>query len=875
MKNIKMLRTINGSLRVTLLCGAIAALSLISSGCENTHHQPGPEELIQITTGIKHNYLTENCPTGTNSCFHATISITLPENMPKDWRIMFSNLVPINQVESQYFNLVHINGDLHQISAKTLPIVANTVYEIQFFGTSPLISESVLFPNYILVGGDDGAKVITSTIELLRQGHQLPRSQHIVPFTTPQQLLRGPDDQIAIADATERFNRFSSRRLKDKTSDPHHRIIPKLYRSSWSTETVRLESGVQLPNLDDLSIIFSDRMRSAIKQRFQQNELAVNSDGMPISLEFATNRPAESYALLIKPDAIQIKYADSAGLYYAMMSIAQLYDQEYKTLPIGTADDHPDLAFRGLHIDVSRNFRDKAFILKALDQMSYYKLNKLHLHLADDEGWRLQIDSLPELTQVGGFRCVDETEQSCLLPMLASGNGQLQSNQQNNGYFSIADYVEILQYAQARHIEILPSLDMPGHSRAAIVAMNARYDRLMLENRPTQARQYLLTEFADSSNYRSIQHYNDNTLNPCIASTYAFVEEVLVQLNAMHMAAGVPLKHYHIGADETAGAWANSPACAALIAENEALDNVQQLGSYFIEKVTHTVSRLDIVPAAWSDGLSHANKDNLPTNVQANAWETLHSGGHNKAHKMINNGWNVVLSTPDVLYFDFPYEADPVEPGYFWASRFTDTYQIFQFMPRNLPVHAEIWKNNFGQNYAANANIDIQNEGQIEGIQAQLWSETVRSNAVANYMLFPRLLAVAERAWHSPGWKEDYQPGVSYTASTGHFDLDQQIAMHADWQSFSYVLATKAMPQLVKDGVNPRVPLPGAVWDNGELKLISNLSGLVLEFKTANQQWQRFEQPIQVSNNTAISIRSRIPRTQVTSREQLVSEGSL
>ena len=114
-----MLRTINGSLRVTLLCGAIAALSIISSGCENTHHQPSPEELIQITTGIKHNYLTENCPTGTSSCFHATISISLPENMPKDWRIMFSNLVPINQVESQYFNLVCISSRISSCSCFT------------------------------------------------------------------------------------------------------------------------------------------------------------------------------------------------------------------------------------------------------------------------------------------------------------------------------------------------------------------------------------------------------------------------------------------------------------------------------------------------------------------------------------------------------------------------------------------------------------------------------------------------------------------------------------------------------------------------------------------------------------------------------------
>jgi hexosaminidase len=544
-------------------------------------------------------------------------------------------------------------------------------------------------------------------------------------------------------------------------------------------------------------------------------------------------------------------------------------------LPVGSVQDQASMGFRGLHIDVSRNFRSKDFILKTIDQMSYYKLNKLHFHLADDEGWRLQIASLPELTDVGAFRCFDESEQRCLLPQLAGGDGKSAATQQNSGYYSVDDYIEILQYAQARQIEVLPSLDMPGHSRATIVAMNARYNRLMLEEKPDDAKQYFLTELEDKSVYSSIQHYNDNTLNPCLPATYTFIEEVLKQLNDMHNAAGVPLKHYHIGADETAGAWADSPACAGMIAENDELTEVKQLGSYFIEKVARKVSDLGIVPAAWSDGLGYANPNNLPLKVQANAWETLYSGGHNKAHKMINKGWEVVLSTPDVLYFDFPYEADPIEPGYYWGSRYTDSYQVFQFMPMNLPVHAEIWKDKFGNSYEANATIDIEQNGQIAGIQAQLWSETVRSNEHAVYMLFPRLLAVAERAWNTPIWAESYQAGVSYSDSSGHFDAEQIAAMNADWISFTYVLSQKAMPQLVKDGIEPRVPLPGAKIEEGMLHMYSAFAGLQLEYQVAGQAWQAFEGPVPVTSQDAISVRATIPLTQVSSRVQILSKGGL
>jgi hexosaminidase len=888
MTDTRITGSISTVVKSRILASLILATFFVLPGCGQTNTTEVPQpvtstntattaaEQIKITIGVDHNYLKEGCPQDMASCYKAMMTLTLAENMPTGWRIMFSHLAPISQAISQEFTLVHVNGDMHEISPKTDALQGDTQYEIQFYGNTPLVSESVFFPNYLLVAGNGETHVITSTTDSLTAGHQVARPQHVRPFTRPQQLLRNADDSVPIADANERFTRFSARTV-DRAQQVDHslgqqlRIIPQMHSTNWSGNTITLASGLRLPALKDMPIGVKTSFIAAIAERFNSNTLPISPQGLPIEVAANTNAAPASYTLSISEDVIQITYADPAGLYYAMMSIAQLYDANTKSLPLGDAKDQPNMAFRGLHIDVSRNFRSKDFVLQILDQMSYYKLNKLHLHLADDEGWRLQIESLPELTDVGAFRCFDEAEQSCLLPQLAGGDGKLDTTQQNSGFYSTKDYIEILQYADARQIEVLPSLDMPGHSRAAIVSMKARYTRLMSEGKPDQATQFFLTEIEDKSEYRSIQHYNDNTLNPCIPATYTFVEEVLKQLNNMHNAADVPLKHYHIGADETAGAWTESPACAALLAENDDISEIKQLGPYFIEKVANKVSELGIVPAAWSDGLSYANPDNLPAKVQANAWEALYSGGHNKAHQMINKGWEVVLSTPDVLYFDFPYEADPIEPGYYWGSRYTDSYQVFQFMPHNLPVHAEIWKNNFGQAYTATASINIQDQRKITGIQGQLWSETVRSNAQANYMLFPRLLVVAERAWQHPQWAEEYKASVSYSASTKHFDGAQISAMQADWRSFSHVLSNKAMPQLVADGIQPRVPLPGAVIKQGVLHMHSGFDGLQLEYQIAGLPWQVYTSPVALQVQDDIIIRAKIPNTQVVSRQQTLS----
>ena len=184
-------------------------------------------------------------------------------------------------------------------------------------------------------------------------------------------------------------------------------------------------------------------------------------------------------------------------------------------------------------------FHSKEAVLRLLDQMAAVKLNKFHFHLSDDEGWRIEIPGLPELTDIGARRCHDLTEQRCLLPQLGSGPF---ADAQGNGYLTRDDYIAILRYAKARGIEVIPEIDMPAHARAAVISMEARYNRLMKEGKTKEANEYRLVDPTDTSNTTSVQFYDRTSyLNPCLDSSMRFVDKVISEIQAMHQAAGAPL----------------------------------------------------------------------------------------------------------------------------------------------------------------------------------------------------------------------------------------------------------------------------------------------------------------------------------------------
>ncbi len=455
--------------------------------------------------------------------------------------------------------------------------------------------------------------------------------------------------------------------------------------------------------------------------------------------------------------------------------------------------------------------------------------------------------TLPELTEVGSRRCHDPEETRCLLPQLGAGPG---GEGPVNGYLSQADYVELVKAATARQIEVIPSLDMPGHSRAAIRSMEARYRRLAAAGKQAEAEAYRLVEPGYTTKYRSIQNYDDNTLNVCIDQTYRFLGTSVGEIAAMHEKAGAPLRTFHIGADETAGAWGESPACKPLMASTGRAPKA--LGGYFIERVAADLAAKRIKVAGWSDGLGHTDPAKMPKSVQTNIWGTLFWGGIAEAHVQANQGWDVVLSIPDIGYLDMPYVPHPYERGYDWASRSVDTIQVFGFMTGNLPANAALIRDTLSRPQTIEDKTPLGPGRGIAGIQAQLWSETVRTDAGVDYQLFPRLIAFAERAWHRPAWEPAYRPGQSYGFGDPRVD---RAAVLADWRGFAGRMPVQ-LALLDRLGVAYRITPPGARVTGGRLEANAEYPGLAIEYRSAGSAWRRYSAPVAVRGEVELRTRS-------------------
>ena len=260
--------------------------------------------------------------------------------------------------------------------------------------------------------------------------------------------------------------------------------------------------------------------------------------------------------------------------------------------------------------------------------------------------------------------------------------------------------------------------------------------------------------------------------------------------------------------------------------------------------------------------------------MQSNAWDVLFWGGHEKVHELANRDWQIVISSPDVLYFDFPYEADPKEHGYYWASRHTNTEKVFQFMPDNLPAHAEIWLDREDNPYRADDRQSKLAKGKtFYGIQGQLWSENTRTDSMAEYKIFPRLYALAQRAWHKADWAVPYNyQGAQYSQDSNQFDEKRAALRDEQWRIFANIIGQKALPKLEADQVFYRLPNVGAIIVDGELRANVAFPGLVIEYQVANGAWKTYQHPVNVSGD--IKLRSRSFDGKRSSRVSIIENDS-
>ena len=822
---------------------------------------------LEVNYRVVTNIPTDKCDSkiADGACFEVELSFTAKKAIAaKDWTIHFSQISPIQSFESEDFTVKHLNGDLHVISLQDnySGFSAAETKKLTFRAMFWSLSETDALPNYIVSAPGLDARVIESTVPYIDKDTGLEILPYVEPFTDEKtQFKRTASDKTQWLTSEKLFQR-NSVLVEDKLAVMQAIIpTPKSVVLDVNDGFADISKGIAI----SLGNVKHNDVDAAI---LRLNSLGVkqNAAGLPLHLSIVSNKDKVigSYSLTVTDKNITIVGVDGNGVFNGLQSLASLVTVGESRIPMIEVADEPHFAFRGMLVDVARNFHSKEFILKLLDQMAAYKLNKLHLHLGDDEGWRLAIPSLPELTDIGAKRCFDVTEENCLISQLGAG---VDENSSVSGYYSVSDYHEILQAATARHIQVIPSLDMPGHSRASIKAMTARYKKFMALEDEAKAKQFLLEDFEDNTQYSSVQFYSDNTINACLESSYDFVIEVMTQVKKIHADAGQPLTRYHIGADETAGAWLESPACKAFVANNDqGVTKMSELGAYFIERVAGILSDLDIETAGWSDGMEHTRVNNMPAIVQANAWDTLAWGGHEKVHRLANRDWQVVISSPDVLYFDFPHEADPKEHGYYWASRHTNTEKVFQFMPDNLPVHAEFWLDREDNAYVADdTKASLAPGKKFLGIQGQLWSENVRTDDMVEHKVFPRLLALAERAWHLADWAVPYNyQGAKYSQQSNTFTTESKVKRDSQWALFANTLGQKEFTKLELAEIDYRLPTVGAVIQAGKLHANIAFPGLTIEYQVSGGNWLTYQTPIAVSGE--VSLRSRSTNDLRTSR---------
>lgn len=403
-----------------------------------------------------------------------------------------------------------------------------------------------------------------------------------------------------------------------------------------------------------------------------------------VRLVLAKDLPAVpgAYRLRISAEAILIEAAEASGAFYAGQSLRQLLPQGVRLqgaaryrLPAAEIEDAPRFAWRGLMLDVARHFHDAGRVKRVIDQMAAYKLNRLHLHLSDDQGWRVQLRSLPRLSQVGGR------------------GSHSQPNKGPAQFFSEADVREIVRYAAERYIEVIPEIDMPGHSGAA-------------------ARAY--PEFFDGR----------VTFNPAKPETYRFIDTLLGDLLRLF-----PGRYLHFGGDEVwvdNTRWKDMPEVMALARALTPADQAPQLKAVeaeFARRVVQLIQKHGRIPIGWDEVIAAGFDD---PNLVVQWWRM---DKPEAARQALRQGQSLILSPSDRMYLD--YAAGLGEPGAPWEGNTGGAVSVekivaWEPMPEGLS-EAE--------------------RQRVLGIEAPLWTENVRSESYLQFMLYPRLAAVAEVAW--------------------------------------------------------------------------------------------------------------------------------
>ena len=466
----------------------------------------------------------------------------------------------------------------------------------------------------------------------------------------------------------------------------------------------------------DVASLLASELEAATGWRIRQGGLRTTSPRGVVRMEVSRPRaqpagapshsphtygPPENYRLKANERGIEIVASSPAGVFYGTRTLRQLLPPHLlRAAPVRAGangvgpvpvdgveiEDGPRFAWRGVHLDVARHFFPKGFLLKLVDLISLHKFNMLHLHLTDDQGWRLPVDRYPLLTKVGAWR--RESPAGHYRQRRTDGTP-------HGGFYTKDDLAEVVSYAARRFVTVVPEVDMPGHMLAAIAA----YPELGNTGRQFE----VYTNWGISEHVLNLE---ENTLQFCT--------DVLTELTEIF-----PGPYVHIGGDECPTVeWEQSPR-ARQLAQSLGLSGAERLQSWFSRRMADVLAARGKVMIGWQEIL----EGGAPEGAVVMVWQHRHAS--RTAVEAAEAGHSVVMSPEDRTYFDWAYSDDPHEPVAIRPS--ISVADVHGFEP--------------------SAGLPAGLEARVLGTQCQLWTEYVPTPEHAEYMYFPRVCAFSEVAW--------------------------------------------------------------------------------------------------------------------------------
>ncbi|RAJ77326.1 hexosaminidase [Chitinophaga dinghuensis] len=440
---------------------------------------------------------------------------------------------------------------------------------------------------------------------------------------------------------------------------------------------------------------FSNKIVSG-KVPGKQPELFITSAG-------TAQLPEEGYRLVVAPAGITLA-GKGAGLFYGLQTLLQLINnaEEHGVINSMIIEDAPRFGYRGLMLDVSRHFFTVAQIKDLLDLMAYYKLNRFHWHLTDDQGWRLEIKSYPKLTQVGAWRVPRIEFSGNTLPP------QPGEAATDGGFYTQEQVRDIIRYAAERHIEILPEIDVPGHSMAAIAA----YPELCV-TKDTSIQVNPGSSFAKWFPSGGFEMYIDNSLDPTAEKVYTFLDKVMEEVAALF-----PYPYIHIGGDECYKAFWEKDERVQSFMKQYQIKDAHALQTWFISKLNKIILSKHKKMIAWDEVAEGEMNDSITI---------MNRFGEKSAATQIRKGMHIILAPGgNGLYFDYAQSSSDQEPSSHGGD--APAWKAYQYNPAYAGLSAEERKF-------------------MMGVEGCIWTENIPDVSKLQYMLLPRMLALAETAW--------------------------------------------------------------------------------------------------------------------------------